>query len=394
MWIQHAMGPGWVRRTPIRQGLQTTCLNVVSETTSAVRPTALSVGDPLAQPILEPVNSSQGRVMTHLDQLELHSGTLTTELREAEFDMVVEKREDTAKDVATLTLRAVHGAELPHWEPGAHIDLLVPGAGPRQYSLCGEPSDRRHWRIGVLNEPGGRGGSRYLHENLAAESRIRVRGPRNHFRLLPSNNYLFIAGGIGVTPILPMVAAADRAGAYWRMVYGGRDLSSMAFLDELATFGDRVTLWPQDEKALIDLPGLLGPAQADTMVYCCGPGPLLDAAEQRCAHWPPGSLHLERFVARPLTESARAEAFDVELRSSGITLTIPPERSILDVVEEAGVHVLSSCGEGTCGSCETPLLEGTPEHRDSVLNEEEQSANDCMMICVSRCLGERLVLDL
>jgi ferredoxin-NADP reductase len=332
--------------------------------------------------------------MTHLEQLDLHSGTLTIELKEAEFDMVVEKREDAAKDVATFTLAELHGAELPQWQPGAHVDLLVPVVGPRQYSLCGDPSDRRHWRVGVLNEPSGRGGSLYLHENLTVESTIRVRGPRNHFRLLPSDKYLFIAGGIGITPILPMVAAADRARANWRMVYGGRHRDSMAFLPELATYGDRVTLWPQDEKGLIDLPGLLGSPRADTKVYCCGPGPLLDAVEQGCTHWLPGSLHLERFVPRPLTKSERAEPFDVELRQSGITLTVPPERSILDLAEEAGVHVLSSCGEGTCGTCETPVLEGTPEHRDSILNEEERSANDCMMICVSRCLGDRLVLDL
>lgn len=330
-----------------------------------------------------------------VEKLELHAGrTLTTELKEAEFDMVVENREERANDVVTFTLREQHGAELPEWEPGAHIDLMVPDIGPRQYSLCGDPADRQHWRIGVLNEPGGRGGSSYLHSNLAVESKIRVRGPRNHFGLVGSDNYLFIAGGIGITPILPMIAAAHRSGANWRLVYGGRQLSSMAFVDELVAYGDRITLWPQDDKGLIDLPGLLGEAQTDTKVYCCGPGPLLDAVEQRCAHWPSGNLHVERFVARPLAESANKESFEVELRESGITLNVPPELSILKVVEEAGIHVLSSCGEGTCGTCETPVIEGTPEHRDSILDEDERRANDCMMICVSRCLGPRLVLDL
>lgn len=332
--------------------------------------------------------------MTHLDQLELHAGTLTTELREAEFDMIVEARADVASDVASFTLREVHGADLPQWSAGAHIDLLVPGVGPRQYSLCGDPSDRRHWRIGVLNEPDGRGGSRYLHENLAKESTIRVRGPRNHFRLEPSDHYLFIAGGVGITPILPMIAEADRTGADWRLVYGGRRLSSMAFRHELTTYGDRVTLWPQDERGLLDVAGLLGLARLDTKVYCCGPEPLLEAVERQHARGPACDLHVERFVPRPVAEPAQAGSFEVELRKSGITVTIPPERSILDVVVEAGVHVLSSCALGTCGTCETPVLEGTPEHRDSVLEEDEQEANDCMMICVSRCLGERLVLDL
>ncbi|WP_461186624.1 PDR/VanB family oxidoreductase [Arthrobacter sp. Z4-13] len=332
--------------------------------------------------------------MTHLVQLDVQTGTLTAEVKEAEFDMVVEKRADPAGDVATITLREAHGANLPPWQPGAHIDVLVPGIGPRQYSLCGDPSDDRRWRIGVLHEPQGSGGSRYLHENLVDGSPIRVRGPRNHFSLLPSEHYLFIAGGIGITPILPMIAEAERAGANWRLIYGGRQLSSMAFVDELAPYGDRVALWPQDEKGLIDLDGLLGSPQADTKVYCCGPGPLLDAVEQRCASWAAGSLHLERFTAKPLKEPARAESFEVELRKTGITLNVPPERSVLEMVEEAGVHVLWSCRVGTCGTCETPVLEGAPEHRDSILDEDEQSANDCMMICVSRCLSDRLVLDL
>ena len=209
--------------------------------------------------------------MTHLDRLELHSGILTTELREAEFDMVVVKRDDVAEDVVAFTLQEAHDGALPPWEPGAHIDLLVPGVGPRQYSLCGDPSDRRLWRVGVLNEPDGRGGSHHLYENLTDGSTIRVRGPRNHFRLLPAEDYLFIAGGIGITPILPMVAAAERAGANWRLVYGGRRLSSMGFLDELASYGDRVTVSPQDEKGLIDVVGVLGSASAGTQVYCCGP---------------------------------------------------------------------------------------------------------------------------
>ncbi len=332
--------------------------------------------------------------MTQLHQCALHSATLTTELREAEFDMIVVKREDTAGDVAAFTLREVHGQELPCWQPGAHIDLLVPDIGPRQYSLCGDTSDRRHWRVAILKESAGRGGSRYLHETLAVDSTIRARGPRNHFPLVPSDNYLFIAGGIGITPILPMVAAVDRVRANWRLVYGGRHLSSMSFLDELVHYGDRVTLWPQDEKGLIDLASLLGVAQRDTRIYCCGPEPLLQAVEANCDHWPADSLHVERFAARPLTESAQTEDFEVELRKSGLTVTVPPGRSILDVVTEAGVHVPSSCVAGTCGSCETKVLEGTPEHRDAILTEAERNANNWMMICVSRCLGKRLVLDL
>jgi ferredoxin len=168
----------------------------------------------------------------------------------------------------------------------------------------------------------------------------------------------------------------------------------MAFLDELAQYGDRVSVRPQDETGLLDLDGLLGTPRADTLVYCCGPEPLLAAVEQRCAGWPRGALHVERFAPRPQAEPARAEAFEVELAQSELTLSVPPDRSILSVVEEAGVGLLSSCAEGTCGTCETAVLAGVPDHRDSVLSEEEREANDCMMICVSRARTDRLVLDL
>ena len=188
--------------------------------------------------------------------------------------------------------------------------------------------------------------------------------------------------------------AAGAAGAVWRLVYGGRRRRSMAFLDELARYGERVSIRPQDETGLLDLDALLGTPQPDTLVYCCGPEPLLAAVEQRCRAWPPRSLHVERFAPRPQTEPVRREAFDVVLRRSDRTLTVPPDRSILTVLEEAGVGVLSSCAEGTCGTCETVVLEGVPDHRDSVLDETERQANDCMMICVSRARSERLVLDL
>jgi ferredoxin len=158
--------------------------------------------------------------------------------------------------------------------------------------------------------------------------------------------------------------------------------------------GDRVTVSPQDETGLLDLATLLGTPEPDTLVYCCGPEPLLAAVEERCTAWPSSALHLERFAARPIGEPVRTEAFDVELARSGLTLTVPPERSILDVVEAAGVGVLSSCAEGTCGTCETGVLEGLPDHRDSVLTAVEQAANACMLICVSRSCTDRLVLDL
>jgi ferredoxin-NADP reductase len=297
--------------------------------------------------------------------------------------------------VVTLTLRTIDGAPLPAWTPGAHVDLILGAGAPnRQYSLCGDVDDLGAYRLGILRDAEGGGGSRHVHDRLAAGDVVRVRGPRNNFALAPSPRYLFIAGGIGITPILPMIAAAEAAGAKWRLVYGGRTRASMAFLDELAVHGERVSVCPQDETGLLDLAALLGTPQPDTLIYCCGPEPLLAAVEERSAGWPSNALHLERFAARPLSAPVRADAFDIELRRSGLTLTVPPEQSILDVVEAAGVGVLSSCAEGTCGTCETAVLDGRPDHRDSVLTADERAANDCMLICISRSCGARLVLDL
>ena len=272
---------------------------------------------------------------------------------------------------------------------------MLENAPTRQYSLCGNPADPHEYRLGVLRDPNGSGGSLYVHDTLAVGQVVKVRGPRNHFRFVDAPTYLFIAGGIGITPILTMIAAAQTAGRTWRLVYGGRQRASMAFLDELSRYGDKVTVWPQDEKGFLPLAELLTPQpQPDTLVYCCGPEPLLNAVEHSCAHWPHGALHIERFAPKPLTEPVRSDAFEVFLARSDLTLVIPPDRSILDVVEEAGVGVLSSCAEGTCGTCETTVLDGLADHRDSVLNDDEQQANNCMMICVSRSCTPRLVLDL
>ena len=332
----------------------------------------------------------------HVETVQHRSTGVTLVGAEYEADVRVEDKRAAADGVVVLTLREVADQPLPAWTPGAHVDLLLGEAVPgpvRQYSLCGDPADHHVWRIGVLREPEGRT-SAHVHDSLRTGDVVRVRGPRNNFPLAPSPRYLFVAGGIGITPLLPMVAAAEAAGAEWRLVYGGRRRGSMAFLDELARYGDRVSVRPQDETGLLDLDELLGAPQEGTRVYCCGPEPLLAAVEERCAAWPAGSLHVERFTARPLTEPVLAGAFEVELAQSELTLTVPPDRSVLEVVEEAGIAVLSSCAEGTCGTCETAVLEGEPDHRDSVLTDEEKLGNDCMMICVSRSCSERLVLDL
>ncbi|HEY5821170.1 MAG TPA: PDR/VanB family oxidoreductase, partial [Propionibacteriaceae bacterium] len=331
---------------------------------------------------------------SHVETVQHQSTRLTLATREFEATARVESKQLVAEGVAALTLRAVDGASFPRWEAGAHVDLVLDNAATRQYSLCGDPDDAHVWRLGILRDERGSGGSLYVHDQLKTGDLVRVRGPRNNFPLAASPRYLFIAGGIGITPMLPMIRAAEAAGAEWRLVYGGRQRASMAFLDELEAYGDRVVVHPQDEAGFLPLDRLLGTPQPGTKVFCCGPEPLLNAVEQQCAAWPKRSLHVERFVAKPLTEPVLTEAFEVHLAQSGLTLTIPPDQSILSVVEQAGVGVLSSCAEGTCGTCETPVLEGVPDHRDSVLDETERESNSCMMICVSRSCTPRLVLNI
>jgi ferredoxin-NADP reductase len=315
-----------------------------------------------------------------------------THVSERECDVVVRTRRLVAEDVVELTLESTDGHPLPAWTPGAHVDLILDDGLVRQYSLCSSLSDDTY-RIAVLRTPDSRGGSSAVHA-LTEGATVRIRGPRNNFPLERSPRYLFVAGGIGITPLMPMIEEAAASGADWQLHYGGRSRSSMAFLDALEQHGERVHVVPQDEQGILDLESILGSPDGRTTVYCCGPAPLLAAVEERCHSWPPGSLHLERFTAKEVVRESADATFDVVLQRSGITLTVGAETSVFDAVRAAGVSVLGSCLEGICGTCETSVLEGEVDHRDSVLDEEEQEAMDTMMICVSRCRGDQLVLDL
>jgi ferredoxin-NADP reductase len=304
-----------------------------------------------------------------------------------------------ADDVISLELAATDpGVELPRWAPGAHIDVVLGNGLVRQYSLSGNPATQSHWRIGILRDAHGRGGSEWIHENVRQGETITVRGPRNNFPLLHAPKYLFLAGGIGITPMLPMIRTAAENGADWSLHYGGRSRSSMAFLDEIAALdgsSGRVVIHPQDEEGLLDLEGLLGTPAQDTLVYCCGPTGLIDATERFCRNWKPGSLHVERFAAAPSIAGDDANTtIEVVCEQSGITLEVTPEMSILEAVENAGLEVMSSCTEGICGSCETRIISGEPDHRDSLLTNEERESGETMLICVSRARNGRLVLDL
>ena len=318
-----------------------------------------------------------------------------------ERDLRVVRRIEAADDVVLLDLERPDGDGLPIWAPGAHVDVLLPdGLGERQYSLCGDPAERGRWRIGVLRERGGRGGSAWLHDRGEGDV-LRVRGPRNHFAFQPrpGRSYLFIAGGIGITPISAMVAAAERAGVEIpRFCYHerlsappGRPWARWALRG--GGHGDRVRVFAGDEGSRADVQALLD-AAPDAVVYCCGPSRLIEAVQQAGAGRGSGHLHLERFEARQLEAPVWTDPFEVELLLSGTTVTVPPDRSILEVVEEQGVVALASCRVGTCGTCETRIVEGVIDHRDSVLSPEEQDDDFAMMICVSRAASPRIVLEL
>jgi tetrachlorobenzoquinone reductase len=297
-----------------------------------------------------------------------------------------------ADGVTSLELTDPEGGLLPSWKPGAHIDLLL-GAVTRQYSLCGDPGDRTSYHVAVLREQVSRGGSAYVHDRLHVGELLEVGGPRNHFRLDDHDDYIFIAGGIGITPIRPMIYEVRRRGRPWRLFYGGRSRSSMAYIAELARSGPGVTVVAEDERGMLDLPAILPEPSPGTGIYACGPPELLEAIEKRCAAWPIGALHTERFQARDRS-GAVDRPFVAECARSGVQVAVPAEVALIDALEAAGIRLPNVCRDGLCGSCETRVLAGGIEHRDSVLSAAEQQQQDRMMACVSRAADERVVLDL
>lgn len=316
---------------------------------------------------------------------------------ERDLELVVTGTELVAKGVLRVTLASQDGVDLPVWRPGAHIDLHFASRGVeyvRQYSLCGRTTDRRHWQVAVLLVPDGRGGSVHIHDAFAEGDTVRVTGPRNNFPLVSARRYLFIAGGIGITPMLPMIAEVAASGGDWRLAYCGRSIDSMAFVDDVVSLGaDRVLLQPSDTLGRADLGALIAQADPETVIYCCGPESMLRTVDESCAFWSPGRVHVERFSRREDGEQSAVTVFEVEFARSGVAVTVPLERSILDMAEEFGVDIDSSCQDGVCGTCETKVISGTPDHRDEVLSQKERAAGQTMMVCVSRSCSARLVLD-
>jgi tetrachlorobenzoquinone reductase len=315
------------------------------------------------------------------------------QMQEAEFRLLVKQMTWESEGVLTLALAPGDGQTLPSWDPGAHIDVILDNGQVRQYSLCGSPDDPSSYRIAVLREPSSRGGSAYIHSQLRPGQTVMARGPRNHFKLLSAHQYIFIAGGIGVTPLLPMIASVEKAGLGWRLLYGGRSRAAMAFTGELSKYGSKVDLCPQDEWGLLDLDTWLTMPQPQTRVYCCGPETLIEAVEQRCQSWPEDSLQVERFAPKPIEAARQNSSFEVYCKATNVTVRVGPDMSVLQALETAGLEMPRSCEEGICGTCETRVLEGIPDHRDSILTAAERRENATMMICISRALSRRLVLD-
>lgn len=307
-------------------------------------------------------------------------------------ELVVDGLERVADDVLTVTLVDPDGGELPRWRPGAHVEVVVGGL-TRHYSLCGSPGQRDRYRLGVLRDPNGRGGSEFVHTRLTVGDRLPVGPPRNQFPLVTGARYLFVAGGIGITPLLPMIEEVDQRGMPWQLVYGGRTLPGMAFQPELERYGDAVTLWPQDRFGHPDLASVLD-VPADTRVYACGPEPLLSAVQDHGATLVGCSVHIERFAPCVDPGAEPWTAFEVVCTESECTVQVGAEETMLDALVRAGVDMNYDCRQGTCGSCELDLVEGPALHLDSVLDADAPDRGSLIFPCVSRARGPRVVVDI
>jgi ferredoxin-NADP reductase len=267
----------------------------------------------------------------------------------------------------------------------------------KQYSLCGDIYDKSYYRVGILNDPNSRGGSKFVHEEIKQGDTISVRGPRNHFPLVKTTKYLFIGGGIGITPLIPMIQAVAEIGAEWRLIYGGATEHTMAFTEQLANYGDRVEFFPADTSGFLPLDLELATPHGDQHIYTCGPEPLINAVEtvSNKFNWHDDNIHSERFAAVEVAAPYNAlDSFEVVCEKSNVTIQVGPDETILDAIEAKGIKVLASCRAGVCGTCEIDIIEGEADHRDNVLTKAEHESNEFMLVCCSRSLSKKLILDI
>jgi len=308
-------------------------------------------------------------------------------------------RERVACDVVSLRLASSEAnAELPAFEAGAHIDLHLRDGLVRKYSLCSDPSERAFYEIAVKREPASRGGSVFVHDEIRVGDILSISKPENYFALAPDGSgAVLLAAGIGITPLLAMAHTLKRAGRAFEFHYFVRSLDDAAYArtlqEQLAqVFTLHVGLTPELTRET--LAELVRRMSSQEHLYFCGPAPFMDAADAiACAHLPAQQIHCERFSAAT-GDAAGEQPFDIQLARSQRVLTVPPDKSITDVLYEHGVPIETSCEAGICGACRTPVLDGTPDHRDDFLSAADKARNDCIMPCVSRCKTERLVLDI
>ncbi len=307
----------------------------------------------------------------------------------------VHRIEWAADGILEIELRAPDGADLPAFDAGAHVDLILPDGQSRSYSLANDPAERHRWVLGVALDAASRGGSRYLHRELRVGQILPVEGPRNHFPLDETAAHsVLIAGGIGITPMAAMASRLAGLGRSFAFHYAVRDRSRAAFLDRVRDLAPAFALHVDAEAgAPLDIAAIVAAAPEGAHFYCCGPLPMLAAFEASTAGVPPERVHLEYFKAKPV-EAAQSTGFEVEIAGTGRVLSVPADRSIVEVLEGAGLKTSASCHEGICGSCEVKVVSGEPDHRDQVLTAAEKSANKTMMICVSRSKSPRLVIEL
>lgn len=291
--------------------------------------------------------------------------------------------------------------DFPAFEAGSHIDLHLPNGLVRSYSLCNPATDRQRYVVGVLNDKKSRGGSRYVHQQLRVGSTIEISHPRNNFKLEEgADRSVLVSGGIGVTPIWCMLQRLVALGRPVEMIYCARSRKEAAFIDAITALaadkGIAIT-WHFDEEkgAPPNLAAMLEGKGAGSHYYCCGPTPMLDSFEKSCEQLGFPNAHIERFAAVEVAAPAATETYVVECAKSGKSVEVPPGKSILDSLIEAGLNPDHSCKEGVCGACETVVLEaGEIEHHDGILTKLERQSNKTMMICVSRCKRGPLVLDI
>ncbi|MEX3979114.1 cytochrome P450/oxidoreductase [Paraburkholderia sp. EG287A] len=310
--------------------------------------------------------------------------------------VVVERVDAVAEGIVRLRLVAPDGGALPRWAPGAHIDVECGDTGiSRQYSLCSDPADTGAFEIAVLRETQSRGGSAWMHDTLRAGMRLKIRGPRNHFRLDEAGRRaIFIAGGIGITPVSAMARRARELGIDYELHYSGRSRKTMALVDELARLhGERLHLHVSDEGTRNDFGAL--PVDEHTRVYACGPARMLETLEACSEAWPEDALRVEHFAATGgKLDPSQEHAFEVELKDSGLVVNVDADQTVLDALRRANIDVQSDCEEGLCGSCEVRVLAGEIDHRDVVLTRAERDTQTRMMTCCSRAKSGRLILEL